>query len=360
MIKDAGYFHINIDFLLPKYTFFPFSIHVYSLSAKSYSLFLKGNNPLDPPKRNELQKIIEEGGIVSISINQKKTFINFLGLNESDIFSQDEIEEKPSEFEIKREEKLKELRENQLNSEMNSNSNNTSVLSHQNDATVVNSSIQKDDFLPLIESIREEVLCFSLYISQSVSFAVGLADKAFNVDNCTNRITAVSYMMAKVMGMKSEQDLADIFLASQLHHIGFTQIEKSLSRKAYLDLNDQESKEYKNHPGLTQHLTRKLGLHVNDRIIKIILEHHEREDGCGFPSRKMGANLEPLSQVLGVVSMAFEYAEGKVTGVKKPINTVCSTISSGGTIPGLELNFNQTIYNNFISLMTLNIKDKVA
>ncbi|MEK6626979.1 MAG: hypothetical protein AABY86_18585, partial [Bdellovibrionota bacterium] len=84
---------------------------------------------------------------------------------------------------------------------------------------------------------------------------------------------------------------------------------------------------------------------------QIMLEHHERTDGSGFPNFKHEGQIEPLAQVLGAVSHIFEYHYGLVTGQKTPLQSIFTNLKNKTLTAGLEIEFGDKVEQNLIHLV---------
>lgn len=111
-------------------------------------------------------------------------------------------------------------------------------------------------------------------------------------------------VLAMAIGIEQDLDehtLEELALGALLHDIGEVRLPLNLFRKGdALTTSEREL--------LHQHPT--LGLTVvhdspelTQVIRRIIVEHHERYDGSGYPSRLRGEAIAPLSQLVGLVDV---------------------------------------------------------
>jgi HD-GYP domain-containing protein (c-di-GMP phosphodiesterase class II) len=97
-----------------------------------------------------------------------------------------------------------------------------------------------------------------------------------------------------------KQDENDIKLAlysSKLYDLGITQIDENILSKSG-SLSEIEAKIIKTHPFPGVRLID--SVEYNETVKKIILHHHERYDGEGYPSGLKGENIPFISRVLAV------------------------------------------------------------
>jgi len=340
-MRDLEFFTIQLEQLKAQENIiFPFHLYVYNPQNERNSIFLHANSPLTKDKLEFLVFIVGKGGEAAISINQKKTFLADRNIKESEIEALQEVPE--HEFIARREKRLKE-REKKTE---------TKGKFHFKEA--LSNASKDDNYLPLIRETRDEALTFDYTVSHTVSLASYLAEKLLTEDNYINRITALAFQLAKGCSMNDPTALGDLLCASLMSHLGHTQMNLLYSQKAQLEMSDKERREYKKHPGLTQHLLKKSGLIISERCNKIIYQHHERFDGGGYPEFKQGQFIEPLSLVLGAAAHIMEYTSGKITGSPVAMVSVIKNLKEKNLTPGLELEFGDTIYESLIYLLDTN------
>jgi HD domain-containing protein len=95
--------------------------------------------------------------------------------------------------------------------------------------------------------------------------------------------------------------LLPLGMAGALIDVGLWQVPESLLRR--LDtLTGDELNIYRAHPRQSAELIRRWGP-PNDGIVQAVLEHHEREQGQGFPQGLTGAAVDGDAKILGLADM---------------------------------------------------------
>jgi len=340
METEKEYFGIELEHLRPEEnTTFPFHIYVFNPLNKTYSPFLYANSPLTSEKIEFLNFIESKGGKVAIPRTQAKTFTSDRKVDEEEIPDLQEIPE--HEF-ITRNRKRKEWREKKQKRR---------PFMFREELT---NAVENDNWINLIDEAREMAMVFPYTISHTVSLASFLAEKLLWEDNFINRIVALSHHIAVSCKMSDPLALGELMVASFVAHLGHTQMNIMYSQKGHITMSDKEKREYKKHPGLTQHIIRKSGLIISERCNKIIYQHHERFDGNGYPEYKQGPFIEPLALILGCAGHILEYSSGKVTGDPVSMKVIIKNLKDKILSPGLELEFGETIYESLIYLLDTN------
>ncbi|TAN39978.1 MAG: HD domain-containing protein [Nitrospirae bacterium] len=122
----------------------------------------------------------------------------------------------------------------------------------------------------------------------------------------SKRVARYSNIMAKGLNMTEEQK-ARLYHASLLHDVGFLKIntEDSFKKEAYML-----------HPVIGYEMIKPINFYAN--LAPIILYHHERYDGHGYPSKLQGEDI-PLEARIIAIAEAFD-AMISLTSYKVPMS----------------------------------------
>lgn len=345
MKTEYDFFLIEREHLKDRRTF-PFQIYVFNPIHKKYSMFLNGNRPLTKELEAFLDYLLEKGGKLAVLKKQRRTFLTAQEYNESEI---------PSLL-------ARELHE--LEKERIMNIELKKIYDEKTGAFLFQKEFEKacesDNFERLIEHARVDILTFSVTESHTISLALELSKRHLNKDTYVNRIVATSYLFAKMLNIMDQSALADIICGAYLSHIGYTQLPLSLVRTPTLSLFDKDKKLFEKHTILGNHLIKKSGLEISERTKKIIVDHHERVTGNGYPSMKYGESIEPLSLIVGSIAHIFEFSSGKISGSKLPMKSIITSIKNKSFTPGLEFEFGDMVYNSLVTLINTDKEQKKA
>lgn len=336
MKTEYDFFIIDRDHLKDRRTF-PFQLYIYNPIHKKFSMFLNGNRPLTKELETFMDYLLERGGKIAVLKKQRRTFLTAQEYHESEIPSLATRELHELEKERLMNIKLKEMYDVKIG-----------AFHFQTEFEL---ACEKDDFTRIIEHARMEILTFSVTNSHTVSLALELAKKHLHKDSFINRIVATSYLFTKAMDIVEEAALADVICGAYLSHIGYTQLPLSMVRTPTLNLFDKDKKLFEKHTILGNHLLKKSGLQLSERARRIILDHHERVSGGGYPSMKYGESIELLSLIVGSISHLFEYSSGKINGSRTPMKSIIISIKNKNFSPGLEFDFGEKVFNSLVTLI---------
>lgn len=111
-----------------------------------------------------------------------------------------------------------------------------------------------------------------------------------------DRVGLISLKIGKALGLDAES-LTQLEFACILHDIGKIAIPERILNKSSA-LTDSEYSLIKNHPKVGYDIIR--DIHFLDKASKIIIQHHERYDGNGYPYRLSSDDLLIESKILTV------------------------------------------------------------
>lgn len=143
----------------------------------------------------------------------------------------------------------------------------------------------------------------------SIDYGRGLLEQAFLVTltalmelrdstaaKHSKNVADYSRIIAREIGLDSDDQKA-IYLAGLLHDVGKIGVSRSSLSKPG-KLTDEELKELHKHPILSYELIAEIPGFRG--IAKIVLYHHERFDGCGYPCGIKGKEIPLGSRILCV------------------------------------------------------------
>jgi K+-sensing histidine kinase KdpD len=119
--------------------------------------------------------------------------------------------------------------------------------------------------------------------------------------NMIETIVARAVKVSRKLGL-DEKDVSVVQYVSSVHDIGMTEISDKILNKA-LHLTDEEKQTIRRHPQRGAELIRPL--EFVELVSNIILYHHERVDGAGYPMGLKGEDIPVGARVLAVID-AFQ------------------------------------------------------
>lgn len=145
-------------------------------------------------------------------------------------------------------------------------------------------------FANIRDKIMQDIVSEEVFLSSQLKL-LGEYNK------CHALNTAIlSGFVAKKMGL-SENAIYDVVLAGLLHDIGKSIIPQELLNK--INLTSQEQKTLQDHTKAGYKII-KIKMELPENIARVALDHHENNDGSGYPNGKSGEKINVESQIVNV------------------------------------------------------------
>jgi len=154
------------------------------------------------------------------------------------------------------------------------------------------------DAVQMVDEIKDKIIDDVQNIIQDVKFCSQLKLLG-NYNDCHALNTAI---LATAMGTKlgyDEDVIEKLAQAALLHDIGVTRLPKEIMEKT--TLSQQDNKIYATHTQIGYKIL-KNEMKLPEEICLVALEHHENNDGSGYPFKLSGEQISPLARIVGLCS----------------------------------------------------------
>lgn len=118
----------------------------------------------------------------------------------------------------------------------------------------------------------------------------------------------------------SDDELSDLMLGGMLHDIGKLKISSRILDKPSR-LDDAEFKAIRQHPLYGGDITSNISS-LDERIRRIVLEHHEKLDGSGYPNGLHGDQISYLSKIVSCCDIFDAIASKRSYHDSRPVTEV--------------------------------------
>ena len=112
----------------------------------------------------------------------------------------------------------------------------------------------------------------------------------------SDRVSEYSVLIGQRLGL-SDADIKTLQIGGLFHDIGKIGVPDSILLKED-KLSDDEYSQIKNHPSIGAHILSNASIFKN--IIPIVLHHHEKYNGRGYPSQLAGEDIPYLARITAV------------------------------------------------------------
>lgn len=154
-------------------------------------------------------------------------------------------------------------------------------------------------------------------------------------------VTWLSLAIAQQMKL-SEQHIDDCFLAALAHDLGMMHIDPNvLNKKSSLD--PAEWRQIQAHVVIAQKVLEAIP-NLSNRVPRIVLEHHERCDGTGYPLGKFDQHLTQESQIIALSDSVFTVFAKLIADQKQGLRDL---------LPFIQVNSESHFYNTYTALVRI-------
>jgi len=126
---------------------------------------------------------------------------------------------------------------------------------------------------------------------------VRLAEKDASTEEHTRRVAALAVEVGERLGLSSTR-LRSLAIGGLLHDVGKLSVPSAILQKPG-PLDDDEFAAVKQHPERGRELLSELG-GFDDSVKRLVLDHHERLDGTGYPRGLKADDLDLETRILAV------------------------------------------------------------
>ncbi|MPM04523.1 hypothetical protein SDC9_50801 [bioreactor metagenome] len=134
-----------------------------------------------------------------------------------------------------------------------------------------------------------------------------LFEKSFETQEHADRIAYLARRVGELLNLSAD-DLDLLQLAAGLHDIGKISIDQAILTKP-APLTDDEWKRLQQHPEIGYRITQ--AIPELSQISEIVLTHHERWDGSGYPQGLKGEQIPLMARIVAVADAFDAMTEGR-------------------------------------------------
>ena len=111
-------------------------------------------------------------------------------------------------------------------------------------------------------------------------------------------VAVLSLLVGVQVGL-DEEELHSLAIGALLHDVGYTRLPKNLLRRKQNLIGDEQTL-FNRHPEFGFSILQTCPT-LSDEARRIVLEHHERQDGSGYPHGLNNTAISTLSEIVGLI-----------------------------------------------------------
>jgi putative nucleotidyltransferase with HDIG domain len=146
-------------------------------------------------------------------------------------------------------------------------------------------------------------------------------------------VSFYSALIAKELKWDSPSTLIKIALAGLLHDIGYKEVDPEILVKSKAAMTQKEVTIMETHPSRGAKILSEVGK-IPDEVLQIVMQHHERDCGLGFPCGLTRHRIHPLAKV---VAVADEFCDLAIRPRDQPAPKVIEALARLKTMHGTVL-----------------------
>lgn len=330
-MKKRTYLHFHPKYL-KGHDVFPFHIYLRHPVTKTYTPFLKGNDPLTKDRRQTLAGLLKKGAILAIHHTQRLTFLYYLNLSEDSfgelgkkMFFPENHDVKDSVLPFKA-------------TEQEEIAQDISPLKQEQFIEHLQGKLAQDDFLPIIKQARSEILLFSTRTSSTISLAHYLAEQFLQEDTYLNRKVALSYFLMRFLDIEAEADLSLGVCLAFLDEVGKIYMTQTAHRLPSQNLAPQDQVIWAQLPLKSLEL--------------IKLSEGPIDDFCLNTLAGKTSEQNQINQVIHCTSILLLTSMGKLDGKKQKLVDVMEQLANNKIKSGLKFKISDTILKKLTEILS--------
>lgn len=193
---------------------------------------------------------------------------------------------------------------------------------------LIQSGLKSVEQMHLISSINEELNEKNEELEKAYLDTIGILRQTVEAKDTytrghSDRVSAYSVLIGEKLGL-SDKDIHTLKIGGLFHDIGKIGVPDSILLKSS-KLSDDEYSQIKNHPSIGAHILGDVPMFQD--IIPIVLHHHERFDGNGYPSQLKGTDIPYFARIAAVADTFDAMTSKRSYRDSLPIDVVKDEIS---------------------------------
>lgn len=129
----------------------------------------------------------------------------------------------------------------------------------------------------------------------------------------SSEVSTIAALFGIALGHKNPEDLA---MAGFLHDLGMIDLPEELREMDMKLMTEEERELYKSHPEKSLNYIKRKKIIIPKNVEMMILQHHEKFNGTGFPKALSGDRISEESQIL-ILADQFQYIMEEKEGKKR-------------------------------------------
>ena len=157
-------------------------------------------------------------------------------------------------------------------------------------------------------------------------------------------VATYSVLFAMSFGRIDRALLADIAVAGMLHDVGLSQIPSQVASMPESKQLYVHRQIYQKHVSASVALINEYAPQIPSRVKAIIMQHHEKFDGTGYPSRVQGFQLDDVAQLVVMADTLTSMMSGRWDGTRRTLHEAMFKLESNEKTRTFPQYFNPDVF----------------
>ncbi len=197
------------------------------------------------------------------------------------------------------------------------------VIAHQMAITLHNARLFLEVSKKAAENKRLYTSLQRIYQDTVQAFAAAIDAKDEYTKDHSYRVASYAVAIARELGWK-KKDVEGLYIAGLLHDIGKIIIDAKVIKKGET-LSHPELSEIRKHPQISYNILSKIKFPWKN-IENLVLHHHERLDGTGYPNSLKDADLSDGVKILALADAFDAMTSDRPYREKMPLSEACREV----------------------------------
>lgn len=168
-----------------------------------------------------------------------------------------------------------------------------------------------------------------------------------DMDHAIN-VSSYSVIFAMAFGRIDEELLSDLALSGLLHDIGLSQVPAHLAARPWNTLKPEEALLYSEHVEAGAKLLDQFAPTASPRVREVLLQHHEKFNGTGYPRKLEGFAFDDVAQLVAMAELGDSMGSGQWDGQERLIKEVFDFLETLEKQKAFPEYFNPEVFNQVV------------
>lgn len=195
--------------------------------------------------------------------------------------------------------------------------------------------------------VQDVLSAVSAEVKSAIDEIMKIADVDPELDHAVN-VSTFSVIFAMAFGRMDQALVGDLALAGLLHDIGLSQVPHAITQVPWKSMASEQKRIYAEHVEQTLLLLDLLFPAVSARAKDIILQHHEKFDGSGYPKGLQGFKLNDVAQLVAMSDLLDSVMCGRFDGELRPVSETFSVLEKMEKARSFPEHFNPEVFSEVV------------